>query len=366
MEGILTTENIISKKKVIKVADYSDRFYGYFLEKDNITYFVIDQKDDNLIKELPFKVKKYIETDYRGEVFRLITTVESIKIPSVKKMSFRELVDDVPHFEHTNPLHFKLFKIVSRAAYAERVNARIVTDAGFGKDSVMNINSYLVDSTANLYGGSFAKLEYVLKNNVIVLNEVGNLSKEGKYSMQEFFLAAGAYSNTYTKRTRKTSSTREEYDISKLSLVIFYNLPDYYISKGQDYFDTMFTSAVINRFIPFVFQGQITTKFEKIVDFKQVSLDSDRYYKDVISTINWYRDNPVTELKWDVPEIVKFPDYLSRYSRTFNTIIKYVSEYAESQEEFDELVTELYECYKEYDRQTGFAKDKFEKKETLL
>ncbi len=44
-----------------------------------------------------------------------------------------------------------------------------------GKDSVVNIIANLVDSTSNLYGATFAKLEFVLFNKLIILNELGNL-----------------------------------------------------------------------------------------------------------------------------------------------------------------------------------------------
>ena len=94
-------------------------------------------------------------------------------------------------------------------------------------------------------------------------------------------LATGAYFNTYTKRSRKTNSTQEQYDISNLSLMIFYNLPEYYRSKNQEYFDEIFTKAVTNRFIPFVFKGQITSSFEKVMNAKEVMERNRENYKDL-------------------------------------------------------------------------------------
>ena len=341
---IFTEENIVSRKKAITIGGI--KYYGYYLEKGKELYFLLDAH----FKLLPLKVMDYKEIDYKGDVINFITKPITIKIPSEKRMNFRELVDLLPAFNHSNKTHFDLFKIASIAAYVDRVNFRTVTDAGFGKDSVINVIAQLVNSTANIYGATFPKLEFSLNNKVLVLNELGNLKKDDKFNMQEFMLAVGAYSNSYTKRSRKTQDTQEQYDISKISLIVFYNLPHYYITKSQEYFDTMFTDAVINRFIPLVFDGRLTTSFEKIIDKDQIVEYGRDKYKDIIATLNFYRNNPIKNIKYELDkEHIKFSEKLKRYERTFNTISKYISEFAETKEEFDYLTKELYSCYKKYD-----------------
>jgi len=342
-DKIFTHENIASKHKSIKIK--GDKYYGYFLEKDKTQYFMLTEH----LEHLPFKITEHIVDDYKGEVFHFITGVKSINIPATKQMSFRELVDIMPAFTHTNPLHFTLYKLLAIAGYCDRLNARISTDAGFGKDSVVGIIQQLVDSTVNIYGATFAKLEFSLTNKLMILNELGNLKNDEKFSMQEFLLATGAYFNTYTKRTRKTATTQEQYDISKLSLIIFYNLPEYYVGKAQEYFDQIFTKAVIHRFMPFVFEGRLTTKFEKIIDVEKIVEANEDVYKDVIATLNYFRYNKLKEITYTIPETIEFPETLKRYERTFNVILKYVAEYARTQEDFDKLSTELYDCYKAYE-----------------
>lgn len=339
---IFTEENIVSKKKALTVLD--KKFYGYFLEKGKEQFFAVDE----FVKAMPFRIVSSQEKDFRNDVFTVITKIAPIKIPAEKKLSFRDMVDLTPAFKHTNPLHFKLYKLCAFTSYVDRINMRVSTEAGFGKDSLMNIFSSLVNSTANLYGATFAKLEYVLYNKLIILNELGNLKKEELINMQEFLLATGAYFNTYTKRTRRTSSTQEQYDISDTSLVIFYNLPEYYTGRAQEYFDQMFTRAVINRFIPFVFEGRIITAFDTILDIDAMTDRNSQVYKDIIATINYYKENKVKNIKFDIPKEIVFGPELMRYERTFNTILKYVGEYAESQNEFNELSLELYNCYKKY------------------
>jgi len=313
-----------------------------------VAYFI----PSDYLEKLPFKILSMTETDYKGEVFNLISKVQSINIPTKKCMGFKELVDTVPKFKHTNPLHFTLYKIIAMVSYIDRINTRISTTAGFGKDSVVGIIETLIGYTVNIYGATFAKLEFSLINKLIILNELGNLKPEDKMQMQEFLLATGAYHNNYTKRSRKTKTTQEQYDISKLSLLIFYNLPEYYIGKAQEYFDQLFTPAVIERFIPFVFDGRISTKFEQVFNIGEVATQNAQVFKDVIATINYFRQNQLTEIRFDVKNDFEFKnkkgELIKRYERTFNVILKYVAEYARTQEEFDMLTEELYDCYLKY------------------
>jgi len=340
---IFTEENITTNKKSLKIGD--TKFYGFFLEKGRDQYFACD----DFVKNLPFKVIESKEKDHKGDVYSFITDISSITIPAEKKMTFRHLVDIMPAFKHTHPNHWLLYKICAIASYIDRVNFRVSTDAGFGKDSVMNIIMHLVDSMSNIYGATFAKLEFSLRNKLIILNELGNLKKEEKMQMQEFLLHVGAYFNKYVKRTRKTQTTQEEYNISKLSLVIFYNLPSYYTGKAQEYFDQMFTKAVTNRFIPFVFEGRLTTRFDKVLDIEKIANKYRNVYKDVIATLTYFRQNIAKEIKYEIDkDVIKFPKTLMRYDRSFNILLKYVSEYANDQSEFDTLSKELYKCYKKY------------------
>ena len=347
MKDIFSLDNLTTKKKAISIA--GQKLYGYYLEKNQRMYFC----PDDVFEDLPFRVINSMEVDYRGDVFEIIQEVEPITIPSEKRMSYRELVDWFTTTQHTNNLHQLLYAIAVTSGWCDRHNTRISTEAGFGKDSVVNNVSYLVDTTANVYGATFAKLEYNLKNQFLVLNEMGNLKSEDKANMQEFLLATGAYSNTYNKRTRKSGGTQEQYDISKTSIMIIYNLPDYYRGKAQEYFDQMFTKAVIDRFIPFVFEGRITTKYQNLLDPVEVLDKYEDTIKDIVATLQHFKENKVTEIKFDIPEHInfknKYGEKLQRYERSFNILLKYVSEYANDQEEFNGLVNELFKCYEKYE-----------------
>jgi hypothetical protein len=360
--NVFTTENIKSTKKAIilekdhndpRIKTLKNKYYGYYLEKKGKRYFLPDSNAPNGASidsstQMPLKAITTEEVDYKGEVFIFINEIESTKIPAKKILSYRELIDNICCFKHTNELHLLLWKIIVATAITDRINFRVVAEAGFGKDSLVDSFKSLVNSTSNIYGATFAKMEYHLKNKFLLFNEMGNLKPEDKFNFQQFFLATGAYSNTYAKRSRKTEATLEEYNISKTSIGISYNPPEYYISKGQDYFETLFTSAVVNRFIPFFFEGRLTTDFSKLIDTKTIVKENMDLYKAFVATLHYYRKNNLVDVKYSLPENVYFSTKQERYNRTFMTLCKYIAEYAIDEKEFQELVTELFKCYRTY------------------
>ncbi len=353
--NVLTINDVISKKRAIKINDV--KHYGYFLEKGKNTYFVDDLpgKEESIIDILPIIVTEKEEYDYNKQVFWFIKRYGSVKIPIEKKMEMKQVIDLLSNFNHTKPIHFKLSKIINIAAMTGRINFRIVAERGFGKDCVINNMRDLIGSVANIYGATFAKLEYSLKHKYLVFNEMGNLKTDDKYNMQQFLLAIGAFFNKYTKRSRATEDTQEEYDISKTSLGIIYNPPIYYVERGQEYFDIMFTKAVANRFIPFYLEGTLSESFDAEFDTKAVVDANIDTYKQLISTILWYRDNQPKN-KYELPDDIEFSDDLKRFERTFFKICDFISEYANDEKEYYTLVYELWNSYKKYDQIMAEAK----------
>jgi len=168
--------------------------------------------------------------------------------------------------------------------------------------------------------------------------------------MQQFLLAIGAFFNKYTKRSRAGEGTKEEYDISKQSLGIIYNPPMYYVERGQEFFDIMFTKAVADRFIPFYLDGNLSEKFDAEFDVDKIVTENEETYKKIISTLLWYKKSIVSN-KYKLPNGIKFGDKERRYERTFLKICDYISEYCgDDEKQYKELTLELYKTYKQYDK----------------
>ena len=346
--NVLSMENLSSNKRAVKILDV--KHYGYFFKRGKEMYFLDDfpEQDKSVIDVLPIKVIDKIEVDYSKDVFWYIKSYGSVKIPSSKVLSFRDMIDTLSCFKHTKPVHFTLSKILNVTALVSRINARIIAERGFGKDSVVNNLRDLGGSISNIYGATFAKLEYSLKHKYLVFNEMGNLKADDKQNMQQFLLATGAFFNKYVKKSRATDTTLEEYNISKTSLVIIYNPPQDYITKGQEYFDTMFTKAVANRFIPFYFEGTLSESFDAQFDVDKVVKENMDLYKNIISTILYYKNTNVTN-KYAIPDDIKFDDTRKRFERSFFKIADYISEYSKDEKEYYELLYELFGAYEKYD-----------------
>ena len=340
-KGILTVGNITSKEQLYNFKDSGNQT-GFRLEKSNDrkVYFIQTKDVDNL----PLRVTKTKRDAFRTDVMYIIKEVQTVKMPSQKETSFRNVVDWMCNFNHSNPLHWKLYKIITLSAVIDRVNYRIIGDAGFGKDSVVDAVTELVDETANIYGATFAKLEYHLKNKFLFFNEMGNLNKDDRFNMQNFFLQSAAFRNKYIKKSRKTEGTKEEYDMSRTSVCVASNPYLYYKDKGQETFMDLFTDAVVDRFIPFRFNGVLTHKFSPNLDTENIVKKNKTFYKKIISTLNWYKENhsKVEVIDWGYEPDLRFK---VRYDRTFSVIKKYISQYANSEEEYKELIDELFHCY---------------------
>jgi len=118
--GILDVSNVVPKKKAITLD--KEKFYGYFLEKDKNMYFVEDATKDNtpILDKLPIRIKKKTEEDYNKNVFWFIDDWKSVKIPDDRALTLRKLVNTIADFKHTNPLHWKLYKIINVTAWCDR------------------------------------------------------------------------------------------------------------------------------------------------------------------------------------------------------------------------------------------------------
>ena len=345
-KDVLTNSNISSREQAYNFEKLG-RKLGFKLEKHNdlkTTYFL----ETEHINQLPIKIKETKKDIFRQDVYHVVTRVVSVKIPSSRETSFRNVVDWLCNFEHDHPLHWKLYKLLIIVATIDRTNFRVATEAGFGKDSVVNAVIELVNQTANIYGATFAKLEYYLLNNFLFFNELGGLKEGDKQNMQTFLLETGDFKNKYGKHSRKTTDTKEIYDISNTSVGIASNTNDYYISKSQQPFISMFTKAANNRFLPLKFEGVLTQDFSKDFNVHNTVTANKRFYQQLIGTINWYRQHhtQVQCVDWNYNPTRDFGYGGLRRQQTYNTICKYISLYAHSRDEYKLLTDELYKCYK--------------------
>jgi len=346
-EGLLRREHIVTNEIAKKYNE--DEYMGYVLEKDNPEtklkdrYFV--RTED--IPLLPFKVDKWIKFSYRSEVFKFVTKCISCNIPARPDMTFRDMVDYYADYLHSNPDHFNLAKIILIAAYCERLNIRIVSEASFGKDALCDILSILNGSVSNLYNATLAKLKYALNNDFIVINELGGLKKEEIGSLQVYLTQAGAYKPVYENNSRSAKGTKESMDLRDKSHVIFHNTPEYYTGKNQLYFEQMFTPAIMDRFPGLLMAGYVQEDFSK---HEPIESFQDHKLKQFIASLNYYKQFHINEKKYTIDkDSWGFTGKeLQRSLRSFTIIAKYLAMYSETKQEFIDLCKLLKKCKDDY------------------
>lgn len=349
-KGVLTPDNLISDEICIKYND--NEYFGFILAKDDNKrkvkqkYFLPTQ----IIDKLPLKVTSKKKFSYKANAYWFIGSATSIKIPTEKKMEFRKLVDNFADYAHSNEKHWKLFRMVALGAYFERMNIRVVSEASFGKDGVVDILQLLNGSVANLYKATLAKLKYSLRNDYVVINELGALNSQQVADMQTYLLQAGAYKPIYENNSRSVAGTKESMDLMTKSHLIFHNTPYYYEEKGQAYFERMFTKAVMDRFPALLFDGYVTEDFTTAPNKSDFNEKDSQKIKDIISTINYFKENHAFEAKFELKEdYFGFKDREKQRSlRSFKIICKYLDLYSKDEEEFQEWIKVLKECYDKY------------------
>ena len=367
-DGLLRKENIISNE-ISKKYEEEDK-YGYVLEKDNPETklkerFFVRTED---IDKLPLVVDRSTKFSFRSEVFKMVNHATTKKIPSRPELTFKELLDFYANYTNSNPHHFMLSKLIMITGYLERLNIRIVSEASFGKDGLVDILSILNGNVANLYNATLAKLKYSLNNDFIVINELGGLNKQEIGSLQVYLTQAGSYKPKYENNSRSTMGTKEVMDLIDKSHIIFHNTPDYYQQKGQMYFEEMFTPAIMDRFPGLLMDGYVTEDFSASKSIEDYDEDRSKQLKKFIATLNHFKDNKITKRKFTVnDDFWGFKGKEKQRSlRSFKIISKYLAEYSETESEFIQWCSVLNKCrldYKELIKRMSDYTDMFTKEE---
>ena len=360
---------------IITPAMLSDEIFikgeGYWLVNYNKQRWLLPT---TIVNQLPIKILESETMPYRNKIYHTITDYQSVRIKPEKHFGFKQLVDDI-NLKHSNPTDFKFFKILALASLVGRLNFRVSSEAGFGKDSIFSMIGFLRNNVSIINPRTAPAVEYRLFNKVLVLNELSNLEASQRRLLQELLLLIGDYKNVYEKSSRATIDTNDTYDISKLSLVIFYNNLDYYESIGKEdyFFDRMFTKAVTDRYIPFKLDGQLdmnqfTQKYSD-AEIQKELLNNEAYFIKYGRSIEWYSQNYVSELKkknwtYDFERL----DLKGRHKLLFIQVGDYLKLYADDEVEWAGLLGLAYKKYLDYlrmiDKTPVFLGD-YEKKKAV-
>lgn len=317
------------------------------------TRYLLESKDEQgnkNIKKLPIKVIETEEFAYRGKVFYLIRRFGTVKVDEKRTMSFRTLINTICNYEHTQKTDHLLGKLIITAGVLGRTNVRISSPPGFGKDSYVKVLGYLLGNSTVIENPTMAKLEYLLYNKLIMLNEMVGLTTQEKRDIQNFLRNTGEFSNKYVKRSRATAGGEEEYDISRLSLLIAYNNLECYMNK-EEFFDRSYDEAVLHRFLPFKLDGYLqTSQFLGGDNIDEASKQYAEEFLQVIRALRYYsiEKNVMSEIKKYDVTFNFIEGMTSRQQVSMIEIAKFVNLYSEDAEEYESLMRELRKRYDDY------------------
>jgi hypothetical protein len=367
-QGALGLEHLQGEEIEIKKLSLPDggvdeeaNFWGYVLKKDGSKYLLSSYKLD-LQKDLPIIPKITEKVAYRGQVYYLIRKHNSIKIRPDKKLSFRELVDKLTYFKHSNPTHQTLLALISLTQLLDKANFRTSTPPSFGKDSSILVANYLFGGSSSIVSPTIPKLEFlstILK--WLAVNEVVDLTVDQWRNIEQFLLDVGDGKPEITKHSRGFGNVGETIDVSTFSLSLFYNDINSYPDPYK-YVDFVAKKAVLDRFPAFRLFGTIKEDFNagKNLDVNSWVTQNIEQYKEILHTYSYYQKNYLNERKfyktnveWKFENGKEMPD---RWRININKLLIFVELYSNSQEEYDKWCKLILSSLLDYQEMLKFPK----------
>lgn len=352
-QKLLTAANLSDEEKYFRTLtsvdgeDFDFNKFCYVLEKDGKKY-LLESKYKN---DLPLLVVHSEKFAHRNDALYLIRKHASAKFVPARKMSFKNFINVLSSFEHSNKDHQLLMWIISVGQLMDRINYRASTPPGFGKDGIIDICGHLFGKAATIENATRAKLEYMTVLKLLAVNEVVDISGEKWRDTEQFLLQVGAMKPTVTKSSRSTSGVGEMLDISNLSITLMYNDIDRY-PANKKYFDQVASDQLKDRFLPLRFWGVLQEDFNRLGNNnpKEFINANKNSYEDLIRTFVYYEENYSRELKkYNADKhLQRMKGFRSRWKINIGRIMKFVDLYSDTQEEFDRLVSCLFDCIDDY------------------
>lgn len=313
-------------------------FWGWELKKDGIRYLLScrnkQNKEVKIKSVVPLIAKDVQKIAHKGVVYRYIRKPQSVKFKSLKQHKFKEFVDSLCLFSHSNPTHQKLDVFMALASMWDRAYFRKSTPPGFGKDSIVDILGNLIGDAATIENPTIAKLEErasVLK--WLAVNEVIDITKANWRDIEQILLAMGAFKPSVTKRSRAHGGVGETIDISNFSLTLMYNDINNYPSPDK-YLDFVAKEAVLDRFVPLRLYGTLTEDFNVLSKINTASFVTKNIelYKNLIYSFTYYSENR-RGATFDRGKLIKLS---GRWGTNIGKLLNIIDFYCKTQEEFNE------------------------------
>lgn len=337
------------------------RVQGYFARKNRQLYIFdeahVGKSEDGkgmLEDFLPVKPgEEFQEFEWEdNKVLRPLAPVP-VRIRPEPDVDFRVFIDDFLPFEHTNPVAWKLLKIIAVASFASKTFVCISTNPNFGKSSSFDVIHYLTDKCPVFKPRSVpGVLNKITGNGNMVFDETHNCEKSTRDIIEEFALQLGGGKTKYINGALKSHTTQEEYDAIMQSITFLYNRVQDYKNPEKDFFEVMFSNnaAIDDRFLKVKFEGRMTEDFTGAIDVVGVAEEHKRTYISYAKQIFGLQEIVLNNLytrRFKQPESLSIK-LSNRQAGILRKITYFVDMYAQSQSEYDALYSELVHAVQAY------------------
>ena len=361
-KNLLTTNHLLDGETLFKSLHDAEGIEikgltipGFPLSKDGVKYILPSKVADgeggyrevNLQEDLPIVVQRKSKVFSSGVGYLHIKKFQSAKFKPEKHLTFRELFDTFSNsLNHSNKEHYKILWFFAMASMISRINFRLSTPPGFGKDSVVDIMGNLIGNASTIENPTVAKLEYLSFSKWLAVNEVVDITKAEWRNIEQYLLSAGAMKPKINKRSRSRGIVGEVLDISKLSLSLFYNDIDQYPDSDK-YFDKVTKKAVKDRFVPIRLFGTYKEDFNKIntVNINTFVDNNMKKYEDIIRSFIYYKHNILSEQHYYKRKVSNLPE---RHKTSIGKVLNLIDAYCITQEEYTFWENKLYSAIEDY------------------
>ena len=263
---------------------------GYFATKDMIKYWLDETYGGKkTLSLLPIKAGDSFDViTFREDVVYRVLTPTPFKITPEAKIPFREMVDGMAPFKHTNPEGWLLAKLIAISGYVAQDFVCVSTPSAFGKTAIYKALNYLTNKCPVYKPRSVpGALAQITGDGNMIFDEAQKCESKIREVMEDLSLRLADGSKDYINGALKSVLTKSVYDCHLQSVTYLYNTTNQYPNSEKDYFDVVWvnTGAMRDRFLQVKIDGRLDESFVKNFNIIGVSEANFKYYIDVAKTL---------------------------------------------------------------------------------
>lgn len=360
----ITTEGSKSYTFETTEGEELDPLCGFFAMKDvegmKTKYFI----EKEYFKELPIRVNKDEEMFYKDSA-----RCKSIILRPLDITPFRikpekcwddnkEFIDLIAPFSHSKPLYWTLNKLVAVSSYVGKTFCGICSLSEFGKSSIYLILDAITKKCPVFQPRSVpGVLAQITGIGNMIFDEVHDAPGDVKSCMENFSLQVAGNSPVYINGAMKSKNTKAKYDVGGQSITFLFNVFSNYSNPDKQFWNNIWANrkAMESRFLGLKFEGKLLEDFDKNFNIPKIAEDNKLFYIRIAKHLLYLK-----QLKLSNSYVRKYTNkntivLKGRHKIIYDEITWMIDLYAQTQEEYNQLIIVLNESITSYQQMICIA-----------